>query len=275
MVSANLENSALKPRSYFPIVLIPEGCPTSSQNQYESGPAFQFDQDDPVRPAELHADKNLDLRGYVRNVDAGLRTDLVNYGSDDPVQPPQLATLFNPARVGSFVGLFQVNHWLWATSPDPGQRGSPINTPPVTALGIQAEPGTAVLVPTSGYDIGAGKEVIVLYADEDSVTLRYTREDSSGSAGYTLFIDDICTDPNLLALYNALDAADGPRYIYVPPGERPYSYSLPALPAGQPVGTVFGNQLIVGISDSGAFQDTRSCNEWWQIRPGYGNRCSR
>jgi hypothetical protein len=269
------KQSTLSPQAYFPLILVPKGCPSSSQNQYQSGPAFQYDLDDPVRPAELHADKNLDLRSYVRNGDPGLRHDLVNYGSDDPVQPPQLATLFNPAQVGAFVSLYQVNHWLWAPSPDPGQRSNPIESPPVTALAIQAEHGTEIQVPSSGYDIGAGMEVIVLYADENSVTLRYTREDSSGSAGYTLIIDAICTDPNLLGLYDSLDAPNGSRYVYVPPGNRPYSYDLPTLPAGQPIGTVFGSQLIVAVSDSGAFQDPRSCNEWWQIRPGYGNGCSR
>ena len=49
-------------------------------------------------------------------------------------------------------------------------------------------------------------EVLVIFADEDSIALRYTREDSSASAGYTVHIDNICTDPNLLALYDRMMA---------------------------------------------------------------------
>jgi len=108
----------------------------------------------------------------------------------------------------------------------------------------------------------------VLFADADTVALRYTREDSSGSPGYTLHIDGICTDPALLALYNTLDAPDGPRYQYPNP-----SYDLPNLYAGQPFGTARQAEIVVAISDTGAFMDTRSCNEWWQIRPGYAGAC--
>ena len=116
-------------------------------------------------------------------------------------------------------------------------------------------------------------EAIVLYADANSVALRYAREDTGGGAGYTVHIDGICTDPNLLALYNQLDAANGPRYQYVPPANRPYSYDLPNLPAGKPVGVAGPGEVVLAIVDSGGFMDTRSCNEWWQIRPGYGGGC--
>ena len=70
----------------------PFACPTSSANSYASGTAYQYDLDNPVRPAQAHADKNLALRGYELNTDAGLRHELVNYGTDDLTMPPQLAT---------------------------------------------------------------------------------------------------------------------------------------------------------------------------------------
>jgi hypothetical protein len=104
-------------------------------------------------------------------------------------------------------------------------------------------------------------EVIVLFADTDSVTFRYTREDSSGSLGYTLFVDNVCTDPNLLALYASLDG--GARYVF-----GGGSYNLPNLPAGQVFATARGSEIRVAVVDTGAFMDPRSCNEWWQIRPG-------
>jgi hypothetical protein len=104
-------------------------------------------------------------------------------------------------------------------------------------------------------------EVIVMFADADSVTFKYTREDSVGPNGYTVHVDNICTDPNLLAQYNAHDA--GARYVYGSGG-----YNLPNLPAGQVFGTARGSEIRVAVVDSGAFMDPRSCNEWWQIRPG-------
>jgi hypothetical protein len=113
----------------------------------------------------------------------------------------------------------------------------------------------------------------VLFADEDTVALRYTREDSSAPSGYTVHVDNICTDPNLLTLYNSLDDPGGARYTYVPPVGRPYVYDLPALPAGHPLGTARSRETVVAIVDTGAFMDTRSCNEWWQIRPGYTGSC--
>ncbi len=105
-------------------------------------------------------------------------------------------------------------------------------------------------------------EVIVIFADEDSVTLRYAREDLAGAAGYTVHIDKICTDNHLLAKYNALDAPHGPRYVYVSAQNRPYAYDLPQLPTGQRLGTASGAEIVVAIVDSGAFMDPRSCNEW-------------
>jgi hypothetical protein len=263
----------VKPVSYLPLVAQPPGCPKTSTNSYSAGGAYQFDLDNPVRWAWNHADKNLALRGYTLNNDGGLQRELVDYGSDDPTQPPQFATLFKPARVPDLMGFYRVGEWIWAPSPDPGYRSGPILGPKVTALGLKAQSGETIYVPSSGYNIGGGMEVLVLYADENSVTLRYTREDSSGAAGYSVFIDNICTDPNLLALYRQKDNPGGPRYKYVSPSNRPHIYDLPNLPAGKALGTVRDSEVVVAISDSGRFWDPRSCNEWWQIRPGYTGRC--
>jgi len=243
-------------------------CPASSSNQYGQGIAYQFDGDNPVRPAYAHADKNLALRGYTLNTDPGLLRELVNYGSDDPTQPPQFATLFTSNRVPALTSFSQVHNWSWAPSPAPGTRADPITSPKVAALGLRTIPGETLRVPASGYNIGGGMEVLVLFADNDTVALRYTREDSSASPGYTVHIDNICTDPNLLALYNQLDNPSGPRYVY--PNS---SYNLVNMPAGHPIGTARDTEIVVAISDSGAFQDPRSCNEWWQVRPGYSGAC--
>lgn len=270
IAQSNAEPQAeLIPRAYLPIVLSPPefACATTSANQYTSGPVFQYDTDNPVRPAYDHADKNIELRGYTLNDDPNLVRELIDYGSGDPTQPPQFATLFSPYQVPPFAEFHQVHQWNWDTSPNPGTRGAPINDPPTTAVSFTLPPGTNLHVPVSGYDIGAGMEVIVLFADEDTVTLHYTREDTS-AVGYTIHIDQICTDPNLLDLYNTLDDPDGPRYDYPSP-----SYNLPTLPAGKTFGTASKQTMVVALTDTGAFQDPRSCHEWWQIRPGYSGSC--
>ena len=248
---------------------VPAACPTVSINQYGAGIAFQVDLDDPVRPAYNHADKNLALRSYAPNTDPGFKRELVNYGSGDPTPPPQLAALFYPHRVPTFGDFYRVHDWDWANPPNPGTRGGPIMDWPVTALGMQTTPGEVLYVPTSGYDIGGGMEVIVLFADEDTVALKYARQDSACCAGYTVHVDNICTDPNLLVLYDQLDDPGGPRYVFA----DDHSYDLPNLSGGQPFGVARGSETVVAIVDSGTFMDTRSCNEWWQIRPGYTGSC--
>jgi hypothetical protein len=257
------------PTAYVYLPLMQRGqytCPVASGNSYAYGVAFQHDLDNPVRPAHLHADKNLALRSY-SPTDPPLR-ELVAYGTEDP-QPPQFATLFQPYRVPPLVGFYRVYDWIWADPPDPGTRGGLITDYPVTALGLQTTPGEVLHVPESGYNIGGDPEmeVLVLFADEDSISLHYGREDSA-ALGYTVHVDNICTDPNLLALYNALDDPDGPRYEY-----PVASYNLPNLPAGKSFGTARGTEVVVAIVDSGGFMDPRSCNEWWQIRPGYAGSC--
>ena len=259
----------LIPRAYLPIIIGPPEfqCATSSTNQYTSGTAFQYDTDDPVRPAYNHADKNIELRGYVANTDPNLKRELVDYGSGDPIQPPQFATLFSPYLVPPFADFYQVYGWAWDDSPEPGTRTSPITVPPTTAVSFILPPGKTLHTPVSGYDIGSGQEAIVLFADADTITLHYSREDSA-AVGYTLHIDHICTDPNLLSLYNTLDAPTSPRYQY--PNAH---YQLPTLAAGQIFGTTRSQNMVVAIVDTGAFQDPRSCNEWWQSRPGYPKLC--
>lgn len=240
-------------------------CPATSGRSYAQGPVQQWDGDNPVRPAHAHADKNLGLRGYSR---VNAAKSFVDYGSDDPVQPPQLATLFNPHRVPTFSSVFNANAWEWDESPDLGSPAGPIDAPwPVTVMGLRTTSGEELATPASGYDIGGGQEAVVLYAGEDRLTLKYTREDSAQS-GYTLHVDGVCVDPNLLALYTALDNPAGPRYVFAGGAGSGHWYDLPALSAGQVFGTARGSEIRVSTVDTGSFMDPRSCNDWWQIRPG-------
>jgi hypothetical protein len=245
---------------YLPLVESPE-CPASSSNEYTSGVAYQWDIDDPVRPAWNHADKNLALRSYT--VTTPVYYGMVWYNYGQPHAPPQFSTMFSPDRIPSFVGYYKVHWWNWAPSPDPGTRGIPDPNFAVTALGFGTTRGEQMLVPESGFDLGGGMEAMVIFADEDSITLRYTRGDSACCAGFTLHVDNICTDPNLLALYNSLDAPGGPRYQY--PNSQ---YSLPNLPAGKPFGTARDTEVVVAIADAGCFLDPRSCQDFWQDYTG-------
>lgn len=244
-------------------------CPSTSSNNYSSGAVYQYDLDNPVRPASNHADKNLALRSYAAVSEAAV---LVSYGKGDSKQPPQFATLFNPDRMPTLSGTYRANHWNWASPPNPGSRSNPITSPPVTVLGLETTPGEVLEAPTHGRDLGSpwGKGgSVVIFADEDSITLKFTREDSA-AVGYTVHIDNICVDPNLLALYNSLDNADR-NSTGTGSGNKPRDsstdYSLPGLRPGQPFGTARDSEIRVAIVDTGAFQDPRSRDDWWQIRP--------
>ena len=69
---------------------------------------------------------------------------------------------------------------------------------------MASNPGEAIRVPDSGRSIGSGYEVLVLYASPDRITLKYTPNDNVVS-GYTMHIEDVCVDPNLLDLYQSLN----------------------------------------------------------------------
>ncbi len=252
----------------------PYACPVTSGNAYADGPVYVYDLDCPVRPAYNHADKNIKLRGYSVNTDPTLQRELVYYTPINPneVQPPQFATLFNPNKVPVLSNFYRVNNWNWQNPPLPGTRGTPITNPKVTALGLRTTPGEALHVPHSDYDIGGDPgnhmEVIVIFADQDTIALHYTREDTS-AVGYTVHVTNICTDPNLLAHYNAHEQAG--RYVCRSRGSG--GYNLVTLPENQVFGTARGDEIVVAITDVGNFQDPRSCSGWWQIRPGYTGGC--
>ena len=196
------------------------------------------------RPAEEHADLNLALRGY-ELTDA--YRGLVDYSGDTDAGAPQLPGLFTDSRVPIFSDVYQVHHWDWGKN----QRGSVIDNPDVTLAGMEVVPGEIIRVPTSGYEIAPGYQVLVLYASIERITLKYTREDNV-VWGYTLHVENVCVEPSLLALYQAWNEAG-----------RDY---LPALRAGQPFGRAGGSEIGVAIRDNGAFMDPRSRKDWWKGR---------
>lgn len=200
------------------------------------------------RPADQHPDLNLALRGYApTNQDKGL----VDYGGTGDPSAPQLAGLFADNRVPvPFSTVYQVYDWDWPNN----RRGNLLTDWPVTLVDMAVRPGEIIHVPNSGYPISrpmlpSGYSVLVLYATTERITLKYTREDNVIS-GYTLHVENICVEPNLLSLYQTWNAAGRSQ--------------LPALGAGQGFGRAKGGEIGVAIRDTGSFMDPRSRKDWWQ-----------
>jgi hypothetical protein len=184
---------------------------------------------------------NLDHRGYAP-VNASLA--LVSYGPVTDRSAPQFPAMFADNRVPAFVKTYHRYRW------DAGCN-CPVDTYspwPATVLGLRTRPGEVIAAPDSGYDIGGGNEFLVLYAGETGITLHIGRDDDL--TGYTIHIDDVCVEPDLLALYRRLHSAGR--------GE------LPVLRGRQPLGRAVGDEIKIAVRDYGHFLDPRSRNDWWQ-----------
>lgn len=246
---------------------------------YAQGVARQWDLDNPVRPANNHADKNLALRGYVVATTGNgsiFTPSLIRYGQDDN-RGPQLPYLFNSPHVPSFPNFYRVRGWNWQNSPNPGTQGPLLDTCPpgsaghclnwpISGIGLGVTPGERIYAPRTGtypnFDIGGGYQMMVIYADTNNITLRFGNEDTAnpvGIGGYTLHIRGLTVDANLLALYNSLD--NSARNTFMFRGSQ--HYNLPYVRAGQAIGFANGSEIIAVIVDTGTFMDPRSCDEWW------------
>ncbi len=232
---------ASPPRLFLPLITTSTRCPADTGESYA---AIIVEPPPSDRPAAEHADLNLALRGYTPT---GGALGLVDYGGATDPLAPQLYGLFSDQRTGVFTALHQVYDWNWTCN----CRGGPLTYPPATLAELASTPGELIRVPDSGYTIGSGYEVLVLYATPQRITLKYTRNDNVVH-GFTLHLEDICVDPDLLAFYQATDAAGRDR--------------LPALRPGQPFARAAGATISVAIRDSGTFMDPRSRKDWWRGR---------
>ena len=206
------------------------------------------------RPAEVHPDLNLSIRGYASTPGY---LGLVNYGGDTDPQAPQIDGMFAPPRLPAFKTLFQVYDWDWACSPPDGCRGALISDYPVTLLEMTTAPGEAISIPRRDPQIdAAGFRALVLYASEQRLTLTYTRRDSA-AVGYLIHLEGFDVNPGLVALYRQLDAAGRAR--------------LPALRNGEIVGVAGGSTVKIATRDTGRFLDPRTCKDWWN---GYLDQCT-
>ena len=168
---------------------------------------------------------------------------------DGPVDAgaPQLFSLFADERVPTFASVYQIKTWDWGCN----CAGVPLGDAEVTAVGIAVTPGEMLRVPRSSYYIGSDYQALVLYADSERITFNYTRT-GNPVRGYTIYLEDIAVDGNLVALYQQTNSAG--------------RAELPALQAGQAIGRARGNELKVAIRDAGAFLDPRSRKDWWRGR---------
>ncbi len=206
------------------------------------------------RPAEVHPDLNLSIRGYAAT--SG-HLGLVNYGGDTDPQAPQIDGMFGPSRLPAFKALFQVYDWNWACNPPDGCRGALISDYPVTLLEMTTLPGEAISIPRRDPQIdAAGFRALVLYASERRLTITYTRRDSA-AVGYLIHLEDFDVNPGLVSLYRQLDAAGRAR--------------LPALRNGEIVGVANGDAVKIATRDTGRFLDPRTCKDWWN---GYLDQCT-
>lgn len=195
-------------------------------------------------PAARHPDLNLELRGYA--ITAG-RRELINLNGDSDPAAPQLAGLFEDGRTPAFTTLYKVHDWDWHCA----CAGEVLTRPHTSLLNVATTPNEVLRVPESGYTLGNGFEVLVLYAAPTRVTLKYTADDNVVE-GYTLHLENVCVDPTLLAVYTASDAAGRAQ--------------LPALRSGQLFARAQGGEIGIAIRDRGTFMDPRSRKDWWQGR---------
>jgi hypothetical protein len=190
-------------------------------------------------------DVNLEIRGWKDIV--GPKLGLIDLPGPEPDSlAPRLNTLVRNNLRPDIRSLYQVYDWNWATN----SRGAPITGPfqEVTLVGFAPTSGTVIQVPVAGRKIGGDAQVMVLYADSDSITLKYTSEDTVAT-GYTIHIQNISVAGAIITKYNELNAAG--------------RATLPTLKACQEVGRSKGTDVLTAIRDTGSFMDPRSKRDWW------------
>lgn len=228
---------------YLPVLARPEATPRDC-----SVPGSGFGAMSIVGPvgfpsAATSPETNLGFRGYAPTT-ADL--SLVVLGPVWDVKAPQFPGFFADRRTPVFSSAH--HRYRWDSS-----CNCPIDTHSrwgTTVLGMATTPGEVIHVPTIGYDIGGGKAVMALYVEESRITFHVGNRDNMD--GYVIYVEDVCVDPDLLALYRNLD--------------RDGREELPVLRSNQPFGRALGVEIKVAIRDNGSFLDPRSRNDWWQGR---------
>lgn len=219
---------------------------------YSSIPVDPYDQ--PDRIDSQHADLNLEMRGWIQ-VDKYL--GLWDYSGYTHEFPPRLAELFQPNRVPTFLATYRVYDWQWEDPPKTGYPTNPIYRIDAIVSLVRMQTATDEIIYLPGRvgpiyeNSGRTYYAQVLYATNDQITLKYTRE-GNVTYGYTLQITNIWVDPALVAVYVTCNLLG--------------RHELPALTNNQPFGRAKAGGILVAIRDTGRFMDPRSHKDWW---PGW------
>jgi|DewCreStandDraft_4_1066084.scaffolds.fasta_scaffold00426_74 hypothetical protein len=217
----------------------PINCPATSTRSYTICQAYPGPGGfHPTPPAAQNYDINpITIRGYTLFSATKGFINLNPQPDDDP-NAPQLYYILNKNPV--FNNLYKIGRAPW----DP-----PTLPYEVHIVELAANPNDPIRVPEAGSSVlPCGKDVIVLFADQNNITLKYTQDDTV-TGGYTLHISDICVDPELLKLYQQNSQTRN---------------FLPALQRNDILGIAKTNEIKVAIRDSGTFMDPRSKKDWWQ-----------
>lgn len=233
---------------YLPAIFKPDpaACPTSSLASFGLMP---IDGPRTDHPDALHGDLNLSLRSYTPTV---AFPGLVDYNGPTDPDAPYLAALFEPPHFPGIRTVYQVYDWNWTGCGVDGCRGGLITNPAVTLVDLVTTPGELIYVPERGANIFGSQIAMVLYAEERRITIGYTRRDSV-AFGYAVHLENVCVDPNLLALYRAQVDSQGWRV----------TGRLPGLRHRELLGYAGGEEIQVAIRDRGTFLDPRSRKDWW------------
>lgn len=251
----------MTPRAYVPIIVKGQGGQQNATCNISSNASFDLIsvQGSSYKNNALtdeNADFRLSIIGYTSTpASLGALLALVDYGGAADAGAPRLHTIFSPARVPQFVKNYQRYDWNWNESAPPpyGSRGSVNNDWPVSVLDMATTKGEAITIPDRGAaNSTAGTNAMVLYADEQQITLVYGDQDRV-DAGYVIYLANLCVDPNLVALYRA-QLVNGKRA----------TGRLPALRNDQKIGEAAGSFITIAVRDQGPFLDPRSRKDWWQ-----------
>lgn len=212
--------------------------------------ACNYDVRDFTSCPEQNPEYNLEKRGW-ENIDG--KRERINFNHDIDTLLPQLNTLIEGNSNPAITSTSQVHEYDWANNKPDGLihrlEDIPSQYDYFTVVGFQTSVGQNILAPKSGYNIGGGNTAIVVYATSNQITLKYVLEDDSFTGpGYGVHLVNLNVNPQLLACYQQYQQAG--------------RTELPALSAGEIIGTASGNEILVALRDTGSFMDPR-WNEWW------------
>jgi hypothetical protein len=219
-------------------------CPTGSTAGWDAmQPGQSF-----IAGAARSPDLNMNVRGWYA-VEEFL--GFVRYPNLPDLAHPLHLSAVAGSDARSFTAAYQLNDWDWLGCNCAVPR--PRSPYPVTMLGLRTTAGQPLHIASRDLPIDPrGFVAMVLYADAGQLALKYTSEDRVDT-GYLVHLSHLCVDPNLVALYEQLDAAG--------------RHWLPGVYNDSVVATALEGEVRVSVRDSGAFLDPRSWQDWWQDEP--------